>query len=203
MRQCAANNGTQHYRKYHNNAINERNPNFLIAYYYEFYTGPLWEVIKSRKSSGYKIQNNIGFICTWILTYILLPCYLLTRIFNILMPLFIVLYLYFDGNGIILFVDIEIFQVIMWSIYVCLLIIWFILLYFILREEYVLWHLLPNTLKLVGCDADNVDKYDAMDTLIKKQYFDVTEYPFIEEIVVNVFGVDIANDAMDENHNFT
>eukprot|EP01083_Nonionella_stella_P021394 59342_1 len=184
-------NETHDYRD-DNRDPDERDPRIWRAFYYEFYSGPLWEF--QREPSGNLLFIVFGVGACWVLTYICLPIYLLSRAWHLVMPLFIVLYLYLYG-GIILFVDVEIFQVMMWSMYVLLACIWCILLNAVCREEYVLWHILPNIDRFRGCD--HREETTKMDTMIKERYFEMTLYPMVEQIVSDRFGVDIAHVILD------
>ena len=179
----------------------ERDPRIWKAFYHEFWTGLLWEFTMDRHRTmisnartSYKFHDNIAVWTTWILTYILVPIYMVSRMWNMILPLFIVLYLYFAAD-IVLWSDVALFQVIMWTSYVCLLTLWFMLLAAVLKEEYVLWHLMPNSTRFKieddGAKLENIEKE------IRRRYEEVTLFPVARKIVCDEFGGDIACVVMD------
>ncbi len=69
-----------------------------------------------------------------------------------------------------------------------LVVVWLSLLVVVCRDEFYLWHILPNTEYLQGFGREN----DAVSHSVMKQYRQIVQYPFIEKMVVNHFGNDIA-----------
>eukprot|EP01084_Bolivina_argentea_P263304 445605_1 len=74
----------------------------------------------------------------------------------------------------------------MWCVYVLMLIIWFTLLYFVLIDEYYLWHILPNSNYIKGGN-----NYIQISNEIKNCYFHIKTYPIIKKLIFNHYGSDI------------
>merc|ERR1712218_256598 len=141
---------TSQYKYQHHIWQNRRkHPYFIHTFYYEVYATLLTE-FKYKFQQSQTCYNYIAVLVLYFLTWIAGPIYIFSRFFNVLLPLFVVLYLYINGNGINLFIDLNAFQVIMWLSYVILLGIWFILGIFVLKNQFYLWHVLPSTGYLKG-----------------------------------------------------
>ena len=133
-----------------------RSTNFLWVLVHDVYYDFL---NKAKKLYGLYVRNNYMkkskramnyvdiFILHWV-TFVSFPIYLLSKFISIAMPLFIVLYLYVSGNGIVLFLDVDTFQVTMWCLYVFMIIVWFCLSFVVVQREYILWHLQPTNNQL-------------------------------------------------------
>ena len=106
------------------------------------------------------------------------------------MPLLVALYLYVYGDGMVLFEDVDAFQVTMWCSYCALLTVWFLLTLSVMKRAFILWHILPTTGYLKGT-RDQVQSESVINA-IKLNYQDLARYPVIEKIVENKFGPDIA-----------
>ena len=93
----------------------------------------------------------------------------------------------------------------MWMIYVFMLIIWWVLLFFVLKREYYLWHFMPTSDSI---RAGQVEEQIQFTKELTNKYFEITLYPIIERIINQNFTADIANLIMiyfnsielDENH---
>merc|ERR1712228_1109962 len=115
------------------------------------------------------------------LTFVCGPIYILSRWLNVLFPLTFVIILAVDGIN--LFDEVDIFQVIM-------LIIWFGLGIDILMEDKYLWMFLPSTDNMKGIEDQT--ECDKVGRLIEETYFEMTLYPIIQTVVIDRFGNDIA-----------
>ena len=138
-------------------------------------------------------EDFIAMISGFISVCGCLPLYALSRLFHMLLPLFIVIYLYIHG-GIILFVHIPIFQVIMWFIYSFLIIAWMILFIKASRNEYYYWHILPNIRRWKAFGKDDEQKHNEISCIIKDRYFQIATLPVVKNLLMDGFGqFDITN----------
>lgn len=168
-----------------------RQPYLLEYFFYEVYATMLMEFKHKRTTINYhrtRCYTDFGIGVLYWLTFIAGPIYLLSRTFNVFLPLSIVLYL--GGEGINLFTDLDVFQVVMLSSYASLLAVWFILGCFVLRDLFILWHILPSCGYLKA--AKLKDGNDEVTKMIKDAYFEMTAYPQISLILTNQFGPDIS-----------
>ena len=169
-----------------------RHPTVIKTFFYEFYASMYLSSYEAYKNptntTSEKIVEGIGVVTLALMTFLFAPTYILSRIFNVFMPIILIIFL--NEKSYLLFTDIDVFQVTMWFMYVILLILWFILAVSIMMEDYTLWHILPSTDNLRGCEDDDIN--DKVAKLIKNCYFEITTYPIIETIVIHYFGNDIA-----------
>ena len=160
----------------------------------EIYLDQLGTYISDWESMhGY--EDFVAVVISGFLTFVGFPLYLLSRLFHILLPLFIVLYLYIDG-GIVLFIDIAPFQVIMWLLFVILLSVWFLLLRCAIKKEYYLWHILPNIKHLKGWE-ENQYRHDEISWMIEDKYTKIAILPVIQEILTDALGHDVSYVVID------
>ena len=171
-----------------------RHPFFIYAFYYDVYAAGLtefkWKLEHRSHGDGERCYHRIGVVTLFYLTWIAGPVYVASRFFNISMPLLVALYLYYKGNGMVLFVDVDMFQVTMWCIYCVLLVIWFCLAMMVMRDSYILWHILPSTGYLKGTRDQSVT--DSVMKQIKSDYFGLVQYSVVRGIVEHTFGPDVA-----------
>ena len=138
-----------------------------------------------------KCLDGSAMIVVAILNYVLGPIYFLSKIVNLLMPFIIVLYLGIAGN-INYFVDIDIFLVIIWCLYVIVIISWLIALYLVLNEEYYAWHILPSTKHLrTAWNGGSGATLDEVRNKIHDNYAGVTLHPLIQRQIKEQYGGDI------------
>ena len=157
---------------------------FVPAFYFECY-GQWYSQYKIDYDKNNSWKNLVALVTTFWLTFITGPFYVISRFLNHLMPIFILFYLYIDG-GILLWTEVDGFQVVMWVIYVFMLCVWWLLLILVLREDYYTWHILPSSRLLrAGDGCDMVYKS------IKDNYFEMTVYPMIQKIINDIYGDDI------------
>ena len=189
-RDLRANCGQEKF-KYETKWRNVRRQPYLLGYFFfEIYATLLMEFRYKREEAAYQSERcflGIGVGTLYWLTFMAGPLYLLSRAFNVFLPPCIVLYL--GGEGINLFVDLDIFQVVMLSSYAALLTVWFIMASLVLRDLFILWHILPSCGYLKAGKKDGNDKVTKM---IKDTYFEMTAYPIILSILSNRFGPDIS-----------
>ena len=148
------------------------------------------------KDNPGSLRHSIALITLYVLTFVTGPIYALSRIFNVIFPLIVVLYLYIEG-GIVLFVDVNAFQSIMWLIYVVLMIIWWILAYPVLKEEYYLWWIMPHRTSLRAPGKHAVVPPDKMTGIMLEKYEALIILPLIERLLLEKFGDDIGRVVLD------
>ena len=96
------------------------------------------------------------------------------------------------------FVDVDVFLVILWVLYVIVILLWVVSLWFVLNEEYYAWHILPSPTQLRGAASSNVGATcDDVQEEIEKYYFRVTLFPLIEQRFRERYGGDITNLILD------
>eukprot|EP01084_Bolivina_argentea_P001351 2498_1 len=127
------------------------------------------------------------------MTYLLFPIYLVSRIITVLFPLFIVIYLYIGYDIILWYGNIDIFQFIMFVVYVGFILILGILFVFggVFREEFYGWHILPSERQLLI--EKDIDKRSRD---IIESYDEIINVPIIRKLVQNKFGMDIGDIIM-------
>ena len=171
----------------------------------KYYLIPLTQVTGEFKAIGgenkkcHKCFSSLNIIFFGSATYIFGPIYLLSRIFNLLMPFIMILYLYIDDIN--LLIDMDIFPIMIWSIYAFVIVLWFISFCIQVWNEYWLQNILPTTQYIRGgCTLSEFPHYTFTDaneehslvkSRIRSQYFMIKEYPLIEKILEDKFGSDI------------
>jgi len=168
---------------------------FWRSFFY-FYYAIVWLDFRhdlERSRGDDKCENILGLVFSFVTLFVTGPVYIVSRWMNVLLPIIIALYLWL-GGGINVFVDIDTFQSIMWLSYVALLLIWSTLLYFVAREEFFMWHVLPTTQHLrAGTKAANTK----VSAAIQSRYRELIEYPLIERALMYHFGTGIAQMILD------
>merc|ERR1712079_356988 len=100
--------------------------------------------------------------------------------------------------------EIETFQIIMLSGYGVLTVVWLFLLVAVCRDEFYLWHVLPNMhhldLRGHGQDVDVEDEIEAITRCVLNEYRQITEEPMIRKAVARYLGGDIADVVMHYVH---
>ena len=173
------------YERYSQN----RSHKFWLTWYYEYFAAFLMDFKYRLRWSDSMEQYRFGIAVgtLYVLTWILGPVYVLSRFFNALLPLIFLLYLWIKAD-IILFIDVETFQIIMWCVDVIFSILWWIVLGFVIKDEYYIWYFLPNANNwyapryLLPEIKDKIEPY----------YGKIVLYPIVEELLDQVFGPDIA-----------
>ena len=143
-----------------------KNSRFLSLFWREWY-GELWVQITNEWERRSKNANTS--CATWCIiiyytiivgcvTFFFGPINFLSRILTLFFPVWIVLYLYF-GYGVNIWntTKIDLFQVVMISIYVALCSIVWILFYFNLKEHYIMHHLFP-AVRYLRCNGGLIQK---------------------------------------------
>ena len=174
---------------------NKRDHKFWSNWYYLYY-GDFMEEIKYKYSSSPDIAWKVGLLTMYYLTFIIGPIYGVSRFFNIVLPLIVILYLYING-GIMLFVDINPFQSMMWLIYVILMIIWWIMFYFVIRDEFILWWIMPHIKNFKAVGGNSRIPPNAMDVIIKEKYENIVVMRLIEKLLMEKYGDDIGKVILD------
>lgn len=177
-----------------------RSSYFFEAFWLHLYCSHVKDSIRSAQDNARwpsagtpagsaQTMNDIIEICTLCLVvFVTFPIYMLSKIVSVLMPLFIFIYFYVDGDGIILFLDVDTFQVTMWCLYVFMISVWFCLMYGVMRREYILWHLQPSNRHLLSISSMNIPK---LKKDIEKRYENIQIYPIIKECLHNLFSDDV------------
>ena len=87
--------------------------------------------------------------------------------------------------------DMDLFQILIWSVHVIFVCLWIISSIIVLYQEYYYWHILPSS----GYFAylGYLSGYEQMAQQIHGEYEEMVVHPFIHEILYGVFGSDITN----------
>ena len=178
----------------------------------------IWEEV-SGYFMNHKHEWNVGrlflesfaVIFVGIGSFILGPIYLLSRLWSLFFPIWIVLYIYF-GFGVNVWntTDIALFQVVMMTIYLGLCGILWILFIFNLREQYIMHHIFPSR-KYFRSNfySDNTEE---LLQEITNHYFGIIVVPIRRAIIIDHFGPDLgpiilsylpAKDEYDAKQNIT
>merc|ERR1712228_67802 len=151
-----------------------RHPRVYQSFFYEFYGAMFVSIMESYDqlsnnpniSRWKKAHEAIGVIAVSLLTFVCGPIYILSRWLSVLFPLTFVIILALDGIN--LFDEVDIFQVIMLITYILLLIVWFGLGIDILMEDKYLWMFLPSTDNMKGIEDQT--ECDKVGRLIEETY---------------------------------
>ena len=175
--------------------MNHQHATILRTFYYDYYSS-IWQSEWRRWKTSRSVwdfrdysANFVALATIFYITYLSGPFYILSRFFNALLPFIFVIYL--AVNGVVLWVDVDIFQVIMWCIYVTLLIIWLILCGKILFQTFYEYHLLPATSYLTA--SDDKSENAAAIKQIKDEYLQMSTYPILQNFIIKKYGSDIGN----------
>ena len=138
---------------------------------------------------GEKVAAGFFLCGTGLVTFLLGPIYFVTRFATICFPGFIIVYLYVWHDVNIWYTEhVDIFQVVMISIYLGLCCIIFILLWLNCKEQYLMAHVLPSSTWM------SVHKSVSKDALIKKitnHYYGIIVIPIRRAIVIDAMGPDL------------
>ena len=117
--------------------------------------------------------------------------------FNILFPFGIILYLYVAEN-VNFFMDMDMLQIMILSVYTLVFCLWIASFLWVIYEEYFVSFILPSSWdrlpEVVGWETNEDIKL--MD-VIKEKYARIVSYPWIQECLNDMFGVDVANTIFD------
>ena len=138
----------------------------------------------SRRTSR-RIQYFFMDIGAIVLLYILVPIYLLSRVFTIIYPYILVSYIFYYD----LFFKLDLFELTMLGVYIFLQLIIFVFGFFVVRTHLWLWHIAPGKVRWQA-NWKSVDANDMIACCYK--YYDQIQWlPFAQEIVLQRFGKDI------------
>ena len=134
-----------------------------------------------------KIKKGGIAVGSLLLAYVGVPIYVLSRIFTIIFPYFLVIYIYYYQ----LFWKLDIFELTMLGVYIFLQLMVFIVGFFVIRLHLWLWHILPTKRRWQMLLSSN--KYDKKKFMQRtyKFYDEIQWLPFAQEIVFQRFGNDI------------
>ena len=143
---------------------------------------------------GHNFDTNIEYCFDYVVFYILFvlfaPPFVVCKIFQMVFPYIIIGYVtYYHGWS-----DIDIFQYVMLFTYVGLQIVLFIFSIFVMRVHLWMHHILPGILTVTFSDDDIVIK--ANEWYVQRAYG-----PLIQELIIEIYGDDIARIIMDFYHN--
>ena len=170
-----------------------RIPYIWTAFWYELCLDATGEY-KTKWNNNGEIKNLVGMITSFFLACYGMPVYALSRLFHLFAPIFVLLYLYIDGN-IFIFTDLPPFQVIIWIIDTILIIIWCVLVYYDVMEDYYSWHMLPNIKRWAGFGDNESDykRYIEVFDKMENRYFKIMLWPLCNKVLRNEFGLDVTN----------
>ena len=170
-----------------------RIPFVWTAFWYELCLDAAGDYKTKWKNHGY-IKDLVAMITAFFLACYGMPVYALSRLFHLLTPVFVLVYLYVDA-GIFIFTDLAPFQVIMWIIHTLLILIWSVLLYYDLMEDYYSWHMLPNIKRWTGFgenESAHKKHYEVFNKM-ENRYFKIVLWPLCDVVLRDEFGVDVTN----------
>lgn len=172
-----------------------RHATFCKALFYDFYATMLMDYL-GRRMWNHQWRRLVAIITLGLLNFVFGPMYIISRIFNVMLPVLIPIYL-LGNEGWNIIEDMDSFQIIMWCGYVLLMVIWLCLLYVVCRDEFYLWHIIPNVeyLRGNGDTGDTTNLHVAR--LVMENYEEITQNPFVRKVLMNHFGDDIANIVME------
>ena len=162
-------------------------------------------------SFGKKCFQAFAAVVVGFSTFVMGPIYLLSRIWTLFYPIWIVLYLYFGYNVNVWNTNhIALFQVVMITIYLSQCGILWILFILNMREQYIMHHMLPSRRYLNG--SIKAERADKLLKEITNHYFGIIVVPIRRAIVIEHFGPDLgpiilsylpAKDEYDNKENIT
>eukprot|EP01083_Nonionella_stella_P093035 260585_1 len=158
------------------------------------FTGKFWRwytTIWRDFADDFGECSRYGFIAIFlaIMHFILGPMYLVSRVMNFIFPFWIILYLYFvyDVN-IWNSPSVDLFQVVMMSIYLCLICIVSVLFHVNAVEQYLMAHILPSQYTRFTMQTRLTD---GMIKQITNYYYGIVVIPIRKAIVIEKFGSDL------------
>ena len=172
-------------------------PLFFEAFYAEFWL-ECWEDFKTQVNNMKSGTGECKYLMIeigWLsvvgsITFVCGPIYFLSRIVMLFFPPWIVLYLYFvyDVN-IWTTTKIDLFQVVMITIYMSLCGIVWILFIVNIKEQYLMHHIFPSDVYIRG----NLTEEDSRRMLkkISSHYFGIIVVPIRKAMIIEHFGPDL------------
>eukprot|EP01083_Nonionella_stella_P066300 174453_1 len=124
-------------------------------------------------------------------TFMFGPIYFIGRVVHLSFAAFIVLFLYF-GYGVNIWNTerIDVFQIVMISIYIILCIVLSVLCYYNAKEQYTMCHLLPSQ-KRFGERFNNEAYVESTIKKITNHYYGMTFIPIRRAMIIDTFGPDL------------
>ena len=164
-----------------------RNAQFLRAMFFDFFG---YFFFNKRSVDDWEDMIEYATFTVW--TFICGPLYCLSRCFSVSLPFLFPLYLVIN-EGIEVFWSMDSFQLIIWSGYVSALLVWICGMGFVCRDEFYLWHILPNQQKLRSIEKEP----EKLQSSIYAAYHHVAMLPVVRKILMVRFGVDVSNIILD------
>eukprot|EP01084_Bolivina_argentea_P268792 456645_1 len=147
-----------------------------------------------------KMENWCEYVIFYWSIIILLPGFVIGKLFQCMFPYVIIGYLLYENH----WNEIHLFQIVMLLTYIGLQIILFILGLMVFQTQYYLWHIQPGIDSVHLRTSSYVKNKNTLNTFIdsaEKWYFDKTYVPLIHKFILEMYGNDIGNIIMDYFHN--
>ena len=140
-----------------------------------------------------KCWTGLALMFAQCLLFVTGPIYLISRVFNVLFPFGIVLYAYIAAE-INFFVDMNLLQVILWSLYFVMICLWLISFLCVVHEEYYASFILPFYHNQLPCFVHGIQT-ELSDIIhdIHDSYSKMITYPIIKDCLNDIFGIDVTN----------
>ncbi len=175
------------------NSRKRKQSEFVQKFWHNLY-GIVWKEFYELFENATNIEDSVrwGFLSfgTGLISFLLGPLYLLSRVATLFFPAFIILYLYFGFDVNIWNTKyVHPFQVVMISIYLVLCAALTILLYLNLMEQYLMAHILPAEEWIYCIYAHTSTKTVIED--ITNHYFAIIVIPIRRAMIIDKFGPDL------------
>eukprot|EP01084_Bolivina_argentea_P128008 226341_1 len=134
-------------------------------------------------------QSLIAWVF-WMVTFVFGPIYFVSRFCTLLFPIWIIIYLYFSYDVIIWNTQyLDLFQVVIITIYLGLCLIVLLLFYWNCREQYLMAHILPFTNSLPSVNYEHTVKETIKK--ITNHYYEIVVIPIRKALIFEFFGYDL------------
>eukprot|EP01083_Nonionella_stella_P066301 174456_1 len=150
-----------------------------------------WRQNRTWRNCNDLSTHTIFAVATGLITFVFGPTYLIGRFAHLSFAVFIVLYLYLGYDINIWNTDkIDMFQIVMISIYIILCIVLSVLCYYNAKEQYTMCHLLPSQ-KRFGERFNNEAYVESTIKKITNHYYGMTFIPIRRAMIIDTFGPDL------------
>ena len=149
------------------------------AFFYDFYAVLFYQ---NRTDQSPDLEHQVAFWWTIPLTFIFGPFYVISRLFRIALPLVIPFILEWN--------DWDMFQLVMWSTYLFVFLMWMFGMCKVGRREYYLWHILPTYRILKQFKISK--SFYTLSRDVFAEHENITMEPVVRKMLGRRYGVDLS-----------
>jgi len=151
-----------------------------------------WKRDRTWKTCNELFIHSLLVVISTSLTFLFGPIYLISKMVHLAFPWFIVLYLYLKWDVVIWTSShIDVFQMVMITIYLVLCTILAVLLYLNGKEQHLMYHIMPSRSSLPNVGSGVHNKNEEMMTRIRNMHYELSVVPIQKAMLQSHFGPDI------------